>query len=97
MERNWFGTSSHTQVRVVGARQGKPLTCNDAPRLQCVECERPARWLCYECMVEHDEPGTLCDTHAQGHPHADYGEPVPLVNSPRTGMCGYVGPADPPY
>lgn len=30
-------------------------------------------------------------------PHDDYGEPIELVNSPRLGMCGYTGPADPPY
>ena len=27
------------------------------------------------------------------HPHDQYGEPIPLVNSPRLGMCGYDGPA----
>ena len=54
-------------------------------------------WLCFECMYELDEPGTLCDRHAEEHPHQDYGEPVPLVNSPRVGMCGYSGPAEPPY
>jgi hypothetical protein len=43
------------------------------------------------------QPGTLCDAHAATHPHEDYGEPLALVNSPRSGMCGYEGPADPPY
>lgn len=27
----------------------------------------------------------------------DYGEPMLLVNSARTGMCGYEGPGEPPY
>jgi len=31
------------------------------------------------------------------HPHKNYGDPLPLMNSPRTGMCGYTGPATPPY
>ena len=26
-----------------------------------------------------------------------YGDPISLVNSPRLGMCGYDGPAEPPY
>jgi hypothetical protein len=48
-------------------------------------------------VYELDQQGTLCDDHAQEHPHEEYGEPVPLVNSPRVGMCGYVGPAEAPY
>jgi hypothetical protein len=50
-----------------------------------------------ECVYEMDEQGTLCDEHARNHPHDNYGEPMPLVNSPRVGMCGYDGPAEPPY
>ena len=48
-------------------------------------------------MIEQDEWGTLCDEHAKSHPHDEYGEPVALVNSPRMGLCGYDGPAEPPY
>lgn len=100
-----FGTSSETLIKVVEARKGKPLTAhpiylmarNDPPVAECVECGEPASWLCIECISETDEPGTLCDKHAKGHPHHAYGEPMPLVNSPRVGMCGYEGPADPPY
>ena len=100
-----FGTSSETLVKAVAARQGKPLTRhpiflmgrNDPPPAYCTECKQPAAWLCMECLVELDEPGTLCDEHAEEHPHVNYGDPVPLVNSPRMGMCGYCGPADPPY
>lgn len=100
-----FGTSSETLVRAVGVREGKPLTPhpivlmarNNLPEVQCIECEQPASWLCMECMYEEGEPGTLCDEHAEVHPHDDHGEPFPLVNSPRVGMCGYTGPAEPPY
>jgi hypothetical protein len=28
---------------------------------------------------------------------AAYGELMPVVNSPRTGVCGYTGPAEPPW
>ena len=100
-----FGTSSETLVKAVGVRQGNPLTKhsiflmarNDPPEVLCMECDQPATWLCLECVYELDEPGTLCDEHAQDHPHDEYGEPMPLVNSPRVGMCGYTGPAEPPY
>jgi hypothetical protein len=50
-----------------------------------------------ECGYEDRRPGTLCDAHAKVHPHEEYGDPLALVNSPRVGMCGYDGPADPPY
>ncbi|MBN1993008.1 MAG: hypothetical protein JW953_09920 [Anaerolineae bacterium] len=100
-----FGTSSETLVKAVAVRQGKPLTKhpitlmarNFQPEVECMECSKPATWLCLECVYELDQPGTLCDQHAQTHPHDDYGEPMPLVNSPRVGMCGYTGPAEPPY
>lgn len=70
---------------------------NNQPIVDCMECGKPATYLCMECMIEEDEAGTLCDQHAEDHPHEDYGEPMPIVNSPRVGMCGYTGPAEPPY
>jgi hypothetical protein len=100
-----FGTSSETIVRVVGVRTGQPLTAkpiflmarNNPPEAACIECGQPAAWLCMECVIEDDVWGVLCEQHAETHPHDNYGEPSPLVNSPRLGMCGYDGPADPPY
>ena len=100
-----FGTTSETDVRVVGVRSGKATTDhpiallarNLQPEAACQECEQPAGWLCIECLYEDDKPGFLCDEHVESHPHEDYGEPLQLVNSPRLGMCGYDGPAEPPY
>ncbi len=100
-----FGTSSETLIKAVGIRQGKSLTShpiallmrNAIPESECIECQQPATWLCIECLIEEDVWGTLCDEHAKTHPHNNYGEPVPLVNSPRLGGCGYEGPAEPPY
>jgi hypothetical protein len=100
-----FGTESVTLIKAVGAREGKPTTArpialmarNLMPETICAECEKPATRLCMECMIEEGLWGVLCDKHAQQHPHDNYGEPIPLVNSPRLGMCGYDGPADPPY
>jgi endogenous inhibitor of DNA gyrase (YacG/DUF329 family) len=100
-----FGTSSETKITVVDVRRGKPITKhpialmarNNMPENACIECGQPATWLCIECVYEDETPGTLCDQHAKEHPHDAYGEPHPLLNSPRVGMCGYAGPADPPY
>jgi hypothetical protein len=100
-----FGTTSETDIKVVGFREGKAtskhpialLARNRMPEVVCQECGLPAKWLCIECLYEEDKSGYLCDEHMEGHPHENYGEPMPLVNSPRTGMCGYEGPAEPPY
>jgi len=100
-----FGTESNTLIKAIGSREGKPTTPypialmvrNKMPQHTCIECEKPATWLCIECLIEHEVWGSLCDDHVLSHPHDNYGEPVPLVNSPRVGMCGYVGPAEPPY
>jgi GAF domain-containing protein len=100
-----FGTTSYTLIRMVAQRVGKPTTRhaialmarNLPPDERCIQCGQPAAWLCAECLIEQNVWGALCDEHAASHPHQDYGEPLPLVNSPRVGMCGYSGPAEPPY
>jgi hypothetical protein len=70
---------------------------NEMPEALCLECSEPAAFLCLECLYEDGESGFLCEAHAEDHPHEEYGEPTPLYNSPRMGMCGYSGPAKPPY
>lgn len=100
-----FGDTSETDIKVVGFREGKAiskhpialLARNQMPESVCQECGQVAKWVCIECLYEEDKTGHLCDAHAEEHPHEDYGEPMPLFNSPRTGMCGYDGPAQPPY
>ena len=99
-----FGSSSYTTVKVVAAREGRRLSRhpillmarNDMPSANCAECGEPGTRLCLECMQDMED-AVLCEAHAATHPHEDYGEPVPLVNSPRLGTCGYEGPAEPPY
>jgi hypothetical protein len=100
-----FGTTSYTLIRGVAVRTGKPLTKrpillmarNNPLEFACQECGQPATRLCMECIYGYDKDGTLCDEHAEDHPHEDYGGLMPIVNSPRMGMCGYTGPAEPPY
>lgn len=100
-----FGTSSETLVKAGDVRTGKPTTRypvvllarNLPPEEACLKCGEKADYFCVECVYEDEASGMLCSKHAESHPHDDYGEPVPLVNSPRMGMCGYEGPAEPPY
>ena len=108
-----FGTTSETDIKVVDVREGKALSRhpiallarNKMPEMFCSECHQPADCLCLQCLYEADEPEAatwfFCDDHIDDHvencAHDDYGDPLPLVNSPRMGMCGYDGPAEPPY
>jgi hypothetical protein len=100
-----FGTESVSKVKSFETRKGKPTTPNPIalmarnlmPEVKCMECKKPAMWLCNECIIEERKSGLLCTEHADDHPCENYGDPLLLANSPRMGMCGYEGPADPPY
>lgn len=97
-----FGTESVSRVRLVGERWGagttkRPVALmarNDPLDFRCMECDAPAASLCMECVYD-DQSGMLCGTHAKKHRHDD--ALMPVVNSPRMGLCGYTGPATPPY
>ena len=98
-----FGTTSETLVKAVDWRRGSPLTRhpiflmarNNPPDIRCRMCGEPATYLCTECVYGEEE-ATYCDEHGESH-GCDIGYLMPIVNSPRTGMCGYWGPAEPPY
>jgi hypothetical protein len=101
-----FGHSSETTIRVISKRKGKATTQypialmvrNLMPQTTCCQCEKPAEYLCQQCLYENGgEDYLLCAEHTEDHPCDDYGAPDRLVNSPRVGMCGYCGPAEPPY
>lgn len=96
-----FGTESQTLIQAVSVRTGKPLSehpiylmaRNNPPEAACQVCGQPAAWLCIDCWDETDQPAFLCDEHAEDHEEGL----MAFVNSPRVGMCGYNGPAKPPY
>jgi hypothetical protein len=52
--------------------------------------------MCWECQIEDELPGWLCDEHRETHPHDNYDEPCEIVNSPRMGFYGYTRPAEDP-
>jgi hypothetical protein len=93
-----FGTSTELKLRVVDERQGRIgservrlLSQNEAPVWECEVCGEDASWICTFCMYERQNP-FYCELHAEDH---DCDEPemlLPVVNSPRMGMCGYSGP-----
>lgn len=91
-----FGTSTELKLRVVGEREGRIgreplrlLSRNEAPVWACMVCDRPAAEICTYCIYERENP-FLCDTHAEEH-GCEEEALLPVVNSPRMGMCGYTG------
>lgn len=90
-----FGTTTELALRVVSERVGESLNKsiqimarNEAPQLICSVCGKIATQVCTQCIYEGK--GWLCDKCASIH---KCGEEMllPVVNSPRVGMCGYTG------
>lgn len=94
-----FGTTSELDLRVLGVWDGvlggrKPigvLARNSEPEIRCSSCrEKDATQVCAQCIDEAGERAWLCGACSGEH---ECGEEMllPVVNSPRVGMCGYTG------
>ena len=92
-----FGTTTELLVKVLGKYEGpfeknepiQILSRNEAPEIPCDECGKaPAVEICTECQWE--KGGWLCQACAETH-DCDEEMRLPVVNSPRTGVCGYTG------
>lgn len=93
-----FGSTTHLSLRALSERDGpispedepvRILARNEPPDVQCEECEKPAT----KVDVWGDYVA-LCDACAESEDHSEEGL-MPLVNSPRAGVCGYTGPWEP--
>ncbi len=91
-----FGTTTELRLKVLAERAGvlqkkavELLAHNILPAIPCDICGKPATQICSQCIYE--EGGRLCEACAEQH---ECGEEMllPMVNSPRMGMCGYDGP-----
>lgn len=92
--------STELLIKVVAAHEvatkGKPIQIfarNSLPLTPCDRCGEPATSFCTQCIYE--DQGYLCDACAKNH-QCDEELLLPLVNSPRAGVCGYTG-QDPAY
>jgi hypothetical protein len=93
-----FGTSTELKLRVVSEREGRIggreplriLSRNEDPVWPCALCGQSATQLCTYCMYEQENP-FYCEAHAEDH-DCDEEMLLPVVNSPRMGVCGYTGP-----
>lgn len=89
-----FSSSTSLELKVLReleTRQSgavKLLARNDAPEIHCQECDQLATQVCSECIWSGE--GALCNACAPEHA---CGEDLllPVVNSPRCGICAYTG------
>jgi hypothetical protein len=89
-----FGSTTELVIKLSGTVTGATrnavhlLARNEPPVWPCHQCGQPASAICVECMYE--DKGFCCAKHAEDHA---CGEDMllPVVNSPRMGVCGYTG------
>ena len=91
-----FGSTTTLKGQVLGARDGAPgrntvrvLARNTPLQWSCATCGAAAAVICPFCL--HDEDCFFCEKHADAHPCAREEAFLPVVNSPRMGVCGYTG------
>lgn len=91
-----FGSTTELVVNHVAAIDAvapdriRVVARNEAPAWECDACGQPATKLCTQCA--DSDGGFLCESHAAKHRCGDE-MLLPVVNSPRMGVCGYVGEA----
>ncbi len=88
-----FGTTTELTLKAISERRGKTssksirlLARNDPPLITCGSCGKAATKVCSQCDYSHKS--WLCDECAGEH---ECGEEMllPVLNSPRIGMCAY--------
>jgi hypothetical protein len=94
-----FGTTTDLALKVQAEREAQAskkfglqiLARNNPPDIRCAGCHKEAATvLCLECMW--DGTGAFCKECASKHLRS-HDMFLPVVNSPRVGMCGYTGDA----
>jgi Plasmid pRiA4b ORF-3-like protein len=91
-----FGSTTHLVLKVLGTRRGIPgrpparlLARNEPPVWPCAVCGRPASVVCPYCVYEGSP--FSCPEHIGDHACEEEEPFLPVVNSPRMGVCGYTG------
>jgi hypothetical protein len=83
-------TVGHERTGRIGGRAVRLLARNTAPVWPCERCGDPAVSVCACCWTNGDYGG-VCRAHEAWH-RCDEPSFLPVVNSPRMGVCGYTGP-----
>ena len=92
-----YGSTTRLDLKVVSTREAafparfiQLQARNDPPEIACCECGAPAVLVCTQCLW--DGGGWLCKACSRNHECGDE-MCLPVVNSPRCGVCGYTGEA----
>ena len=96
-----FGTTTTLTLKVLSSREeiGRKgnsielLARNNPPLILCELCKKPATQVCSQCIWEGNN-AWFCDKCAKKHEDKNSRCEdmfLPVVNSPRVGMCGYTG------
>jgi hypothetical protein len=102
-----FGSTTNLRLKVASVREGRigrrPLRLlarNEPAAWQCATCSANAIKICTWCIDELDDP-LFCEGHARAHIAGAHDDDetalLPVVNSPRMGVCGYAGPPNDRY
>lgn len=90
-----FGSTTRLKLSVKGERTGRLgrqamrlLARNTTLVWPCGACGEPAAVVCPYCRDDGGNP-FLCAKHAKRHPCEKSEGLMPIVNSPRSGVCGY--------
>lgn len=68
------------------------LAQNDQPERTCADCGDQATVVCQSCLRDPDAGAYFCESCADAHDDEEgYHAFLPVVNSPRSGVCGYRG------
>ena len=90
-----FGSSTELVLKVLNEfsidkefKSPEIIARNHMPEIKCNNCDNLATNVCSDCIYE--DSGWLCDKCSTNH---DCGEEMlmPVINSPRVGVCGYCG------
>jgi hypothetical protein len=93
-----FGSTTRLTLKGVGEREGrivKPgevllLARNDPPEIPCGKCHKTAATI-IDMENAYRKSGWLCARCAEKAGLSEEEMTLPVVNSPRTGVCGYTG------
>src|SRR6266849_2175826 len=96
-----FGSTTHLALRVVAGREGVVqkngdekdniviLARNVPPVISCCVCGKPAKRIA--SGYYYIEENAYCSSKCAKKKGEYYEEMLPVVNSPRVGVCGYTG------
>jgi hypothetical protein len=89
-----FGTTTELSLKVISSGVGRVkngihlLARNNAPTFKCAKCGSGATDVCTDCYWEGE--AMFCKKCLEKHKCGEE-MALPIVNSPRMGLCGYTG------